>query len=121
MACLPPAADAPHPLGLLRARGERPSSHRSAEQRNERAAPHSITSSASASNLSSPLVRPSLRQSAPPRSDINAQPSLTMSVGRRLSGPPEGARVRQEPMGACPVSYILRPAITPVTSVYSGA
>jgi hypothetical protein len=38
MACLPPAADAPHPLGLLRARGERPSSHRSAEQRNERAA-----------------------------------------------------------------------------------
>jgi len=35
MACLPPAADAPHPLGLLRARGERPSSHRSAEQRDE--------------------------------------------------------------------------------------
>src|SRR5260370_34820844 len=99
MACLPPAADAPRPLGLLRARGERPSSHRSAEQRNERAAPHSITSSASASNLSSPLVRPSLRQSAPARSDIKAQPSLTMSVVRRQAGPPASAGIRQEPMG----------------------
>src|SRR5262249_26794776 len=41
-------ADAPNPVGLLRARRERPG-HRAAEQRDERAALHSITSSARAS------------------------------------------------------------------------
>jgi hypothetical protein len=39
-------ADPPHPLALLRARRERPSS-RAAEQRDELASFHSITSSAS--------------------------------------------------------------------------
>src|SRR5262249_8177814 len=39
-------ADAPHPLGLLRARRERPRSRRAAEQRDEPAPLHSITSSA---------------------------------------------------------------------------
>ena len=33
-------ADAPHPLGLLRARGERPRGRRAAEQRDELAPPH---------------------------------------------------------------------------------
>src|SRR5262245_33772556 len=41
-------ADAPHALALLRARGERPRG-RAAEQRDEVAAPHSMTSSAQAS------------------------------------------------------------------------
>src|SRR5262249_14063314 len=44
-------ADAPHPFALLRARRNRPRG-RAAKQRDERAAFHSITSSASASNLS---------------------------------------------------------------------
>jgi len=35
MACLPPAADAPRSARPARARGERPSKHRSAEQRDE--------------------------------------------------------------------------------------
>jgi hypothetical protein len=48
-------ADAPHPLGLLRAGRERPRS-RAAEQRDERAAFHSITSSASESRLSEILT-----------------------------------------------------------------
>src|SRR5262245_36262273 len=39
-------------VGLLRARRERPRGRRAAEQRDELAPPHSITSSASASNLS---------------------------------------------------------------------
>jgi hypothetical protein len=39
-------ADAPHPLGLLRTRGERPCSRRAAEQRDEIAPIQSITSSA---------------------------------------------------------------------------
>src|SRR5258708_6399204 len=39
-------ADAPHALGLLRARRQRPPDRRAAEQRDEVAAPHSITSSA---------------------------------------------------------------------------
>ena len=43
-------ADAPHPLGLLRARRERPRRRRAAEQRDELAAAHSITSSARASS-----------------------------------------------------------------------
>src|SRR6266567_8216540 len=43
-------ADAPHSLGLLRARRERPCNGRAAEQRDELAAPHSITSSARASS-----------------------------------------------------------------------
>src|SRR5262249_31799424 len=43
-------ADFPHPLGLLRARRERPGSRRAAEQRYERAALHSITSSACCRN-----------------------------------------------------------------------
>src|SRR5262249_49927426 len=46
-------ADAPHPLALLRARGERPRGCRPAKQRDERAPFHSITSSARASKLSS--------------------------------------------------------------------
>src|SRR5215510_484176 len=45
--------------GLLRSRRERPCCRRAAEQRNEVATPHSITSSASASNLSG-MVRPSV-------------------------------------------------------------
>src|SRR5262249_25436280 len=44
---------------LLRARRERPRDYRAAEQRNEIAPPHSITSSASASSLSG-TVRPSV-------------------------------------------------------------
>jgi hypothetical protein len=44
-------SDVSHSLGLLRAHRERPRC-RAAEQRNERAALHSITSSASASSLS---------------------------------------------------------------------
>ena len=43
-------ADAPHPLGLLRPRRERPRGRRAAEQRDELAALHSITSSATASS-----------------------------------------------------------------------
>jgi hypothetical protein len=39
--------DAPHPLGLLRPRYERPCGCRAAEQGDELAAVHSITSSAS--------------------------------------------------------------------------
>src|SRR5262249_693606 len=39
-------ADAPHLLGLLRASGQRPRSRRAAEQRDEVATPHSLTSSA---------------------------------------------------------------------------
>ena len=39
-------ADTPHPAGLLRPRRERPGSRRAAEQRDELATPHSITSSA---------------------------------------------------------------------------
>src|SRR5262249_30811718 len=39
-------ADAPHPLGLLRAARERPRGYRAADERDEVAAPHSITSSA---------------------------------------------------------------------------
>src|SRR5262249_29385172 len=48
--------DAPHPLGLLRARRERPR-RRAAQQRDELAALHSITSSAATSSLSG-TVRP---------------------------------------------------------------
>src|SRR5262249_40022269 len=55
---VPEDADAPHPLRLLRARRERPRRRRTAEQRDEFAALHSITSSASASILSG-TVRPS--------------------------------------------------------------
>src|SRR5262249_4640363 len=51
-------ADAPHPLGLLRARRERPR-RRSAEQRYELAALHSITSSARASTVAG-ISRPSV-------------------------------------------------------------
>src|SRR5262249_20100535 len=43
-------ADPAHPLRLLRARGERPRSRRPAEQRDEFAPFHSITSSARSSN-----------------------------------------------------------------------
>src|SRR5262249_24788753 len=50
-------ADASHPLRLLRARRERPR-RRAAEQRNELAPPHSITSSARASNVAG-ISRPS--------------------------------------------------------------
>src|SRR5262249_42363304 len=50
-------ADPPHTLRLLRARRERPR-RRAAEKRDELAAPHSITSSARAKNVSG-TVRPS--------------------------------------------------------------
>src|SRR5262249_19498596 len=50
-------ADTPNPLALLRPRRERPR-RRTAEQSDERAPPHSITSSASASSLSG-IWRPS--------------------------------------------------------------
>src|SRR5262245_45932848 len=51
-------ADAPHPLSLLRLRPEWPCRRRASEQRNELAASHSITSSASASSDGG-TVRPS--------------------------------------------------------------
>src|SRR5215468_4955785 len=51
-------ADAPHALALLRARRERPCSHRTAKQRDELAPSHSITSSARASSVGG-TVRPS--------------------------------------------------------------
>src|SRR6516162_5423350 len=51
-------ADPPHPLGLLRARRQRPYRGRAAEQRYERAALHSITSSARSRNDSG-IVSPS--------------------------------------------------------------
>ena len=51
-------ADPPHPLGLLRARRERPRSRRAAEQRDELAPVHSITSSARSKNVSG-IARPS--------------------------------------------------------------
>src|SRR4030095_6311537 len=44
-------ADAPHPLALLRARRQRPRDRRAAEQRDELAPLHSITSSARASSV----------------------------------------------------------------------
>src|SRR5262245_18699817 len=44
-------ADAPHPLALLAARRERPRRRRAAEQRDELAPSHSITSSARASSV----------------------------------------------------------------------
>jgi hypothetical protein len=52
-------ADPPHPLSLLCARRERPR-HRAAEKRDERAALHSITSSARASSDGG-TSRPSMR------------------------------------------------------------
>src|SRR5262245_38270383 len=51
-------ADPPHPLGLLRMRRERPRRGCAAEQRDELAPLHSITSSARASKLSG-TMRPS--------------------------------------------------------------
>jgi len=51
-------ADAPHPLALLRARRKRPCSRRAAEQREELAPFHSITSSAMLSSEGG-TVRPS--------------------------------------------------------------
>src|SRR5262249_13616555 len=51
-ACGQEYADAPHPFRLLRARRERPSGCRAAEQRDELAATdHSITSSARADSI----------------------------------------------------------------------
>src|SRR5262249_4428282 len=52
-------ADPSHPVGLLRARRERPR-RRPADERDERAALHSITSSAATSSLSG-TVSPSVR------------------------------------------------------------
>src|SRR5262249_6671687 len=52
-------ADPPHPVALLRARREWPRSRRTAEQRYELAALHSITSSAIASSDGG-TVRPSV-------------------------------------------------------------
>src|SRR5262249_19657084 len=51
-------ADPPYAPWLLRARHERPRDGRAAEQRDERAPPHSITSSARASSVGG-TVRPS--------------------------------------------------------------
>src|SRR5262249_37584644 len=51
--------DAPHPLALLRARRDRPSCCR-AEERDELAPSHSITSSAATSNLSGTVSPSSL-------------------------------------------------------------
>src|SRR5262249_48290114 len=48
--------DAPHPVALLRPRRARPRSRSAAKQRDERAALHSITSSASESRLSEILT-----------------------------------------------------------------
>src|SRR5215467_10773278 len=53
-------ADAPHALALLRARRERPRCRCAAEQRDELAPPHSITSSARASSVGG-TVRTSIR------------------------------------------------------------
>src|SRR5262245_7935073 len=50
----PEDTDTPHSLWLLRARHERPRSH-AAEQRDELAAFHSITSSVRASSVAGPL------------------------------------------------------------------
>src|SRR5215831_17799106 len=50
-------ADPPHALALLRARHERPRGRRAAEQRHERAAFHSITSSAT-NRMSRLIVSP---------------------------------------------------------------
>src|SRR5262249_49874881 len=44
-------ADAPHPVGLLRARRKRPGCRRATDERNERAPFHSIASSARASRV----------------------------------------------------------------------
>src|SRR5215510_12348149 len=52
-------ADAPHPLALLRMRRERPSRRRAAEQRDELAPLHSITSSAMLSSVGG-TVRPNI-------------------------------------------------------------
>src|SRR5262249_49239065 len=52
-------ADAPHSLGLLRARRERPRGRGAAEQRDDLAPPHSITSSATDSSVGG-TVRPSM-------------------------------------------------------------
>src|SRR5262249_21655046 len=49
--CVHEHADAPHPLALLRARCERPRRRRAAEQTDELAPFHSITSSARASSV----------------------------------------------------------------------
>jgi hypothetical protein len=57
-------ADAPHPLRPLRARGKRPCGRRAAEQGDERAPPHSITSSARARRVagkSRPIAFAALR------------------------------------------------------------
>jgi hypothetical protein len=59
LGCRHQHADAPHPLSLLRACHERPRSRRAAEQRDELAALHSITSSARASSVGG-TVRPSI-------------------------------------------------------------
>src|SRR5215470_16659313 len=53
-------ADAPHSLGLLRARRARPRDYRAAEQRDEVAPSHSITSSARVSIVGGMLKRRSL-------------------------------------------------------------
>src|SRR5258707_15409170 len=55
-----PNADAPHSLGLLRARRERPGGRCTAQQRDERAAVHSITSSARASSAGGTMSRRAL-------------------------------------------------------------
>src|SRR5262245_50530380 len=57
--CRQQHADAPHPLGLLRARCERPRGRRGAEKRDEIAPLHSISSSAATSSLSG-TVMPSI-------------------------------------------------------------
>src|SRR5262249_37067626 len=53
-------ADAPHPLALLRDRRERPRRRRAAEQRDELASLHSITSSARARSVGGTARRSAL-------------------------------------------------------------
>src|SRR5262249_2740440 len=81
-------ADAPHPLALLRARGERPR-RRAAEQRDELATgAHSTTSSAATSSLSG-TVRPSIRAVS---ALITSSNLVARTTGRSAGFPPLRAR-----------------------------
>src|SRR5262249_42592155 len=62
--CRQQHANASHPLGLLRPRPERPRGSRAAEQSDELAALHSITSSARASSVGLFIQSPALIASA---------------------------------------------------------
>jgi hypothetical protein len=82
-------AGAPHPFALLRPRCERPRGCRTAEQRDELAPSHSITSSASESSLSG-TVRPSILAVEPLMTswnlvDTHPSGSLRSSLRLRIS------------------------------------